>query len=127
MRVVEDGRRSGQSIEAGAGVNWHGFYVTWTLDQGLPGPGKPGADPRAAWAPRRCRTWAPNGVELQDRFESPRRDATWQTGQDASRCNAAECGFGYRDSVFKHAPAGTDGTTPWTRPKWRASAWPVRP
>jgi UDP-N-acetylmuramate dehydrogenase len=42
------------------------------------------------------------GVELQDRFHS--LDAIdLQTGQ-AFTLEAAQCGFGYRDSVFKHAP-----------------------
>jgi UDP-N-acetylmuramate dehydrogenase len=42
-------------------------------------------------------------VELQDRFES--LDAfDLSTGQTFT-LNAAQCAFGYRDSVFKHAPA----------------------
>jgi UDP-N-acetylmuramate dehydrogenase len=41
------------------------------------------------------------GVELQDRFDS--LDAVdLQTGQ-LFTLNAAQCAFGYRDSVFKHA------------------------
>lgn len=43
------------------------------------------------------------GVELQDRFDS--LDAIdLATGQSFT-LNAAQCAFGYRDSVFKHAPA----------------------
>ena len=43
------------------------------------------------------------GVELQDRFES--LDAVdLETGQRFT-LNAAQCAFGYRDSVFKHAAA----------------------
>jgi UDP-N-acetylmuramate dehydrogenase len=43
------------------------------------------------------------GVELQDRFES--LDAIdLETGQSFT-LNAAQCAFGYRDSVFKHLPA----------------------
>jgi UDP-N-acetylmuramate dehydrogenase len=43
------------------------------------------------------------GVELQDRFDS--LDAIdLQTGQ-LFTLNAAQCAFGYRDSVFKHASA----------------------
>ena len=46
------------------------------------------------------------GVELQDRFDS--LDAIdLQTGQ-LFTLDAAQCGFGYRDSVFKHA-AGDKG------------------
>ena len=45
-------------VEAGAGENWHEL-VTWTLEQRLSRPGKPGADSRHGRAPRRCRTSAP--------------------------------------------------------------------
>jgi UDP-N-acetylmuramate dehydrogenase len=46
-------------------------------------------------------------VELQDRFDS--LDAVdLETGRLFS-LNAAQCGFGYRDSVFKHARAGDRG------------------
>jgi UDP-N-acetylmuramate dehydrogenase len=85
-------------VEAGAGENWHDF-VTWTLDQGYPGlenmaliPGTVGAAP--------VQNVGAYGVELQDRFES--LDAIdLQTGQ-VFTLNAAQCAFGYRDSVFKH-------------------------
>ncbi len=47
------------------------------------------------------------GVELQDRFES--LDALdLLTGQVFS-LNAAQCAFGYRDSVFKHTSSGPNG------------------
>ncbi|MFZ4480389.1 MAG: UDP-N-acetylmuramate dehydrogenase [Rhodoferax sp.] len=86
-------------VEAGAGENWHDF-VTWTLQQGCPGlenmaliPGTVGAAP--------VQNVGAYGVELQDRFES--LDAIdLQTGRDFT-LNAAQCAFGYRDSVFKHA------------------------
>jgi UDP-N-acetylmuramate dehydrogenase len=86
-------------VEAGAGEAWHDF-VTWTLDQGYPGlenmaliPGTVGAAP--------VQNVGAYGVELQDRFES--LDAVdLQTGQ-VFTLNAAQCAFGYRDSVFKHA------------------------
>jgi UDP-N-acetylmuramate dehydrogenase len=86
-------------VEAGAGENWHDF-VTWTIDQNLPGlenmamiPGTVGASP--------VQNVGAYGVELQDRFDS--LDAIdLQTGQVFS-LNAAQCAFGYRDSVFKHA------------------------
>jgi UDP-N-acetylmuramate dehydrogenase len=85
-------------VEAGAGENWHDF-VTWTLDQGYPGlenmaliPGTVGASP--------VQNVGAYGVELQDRFES--LDAIdLQAGQMLT-LNAAQCAFGYRDSVFKH-------------------------
>ena len=91
-------------VESGAGENWHDF-VAWTLDQGLPGlenlaliPGTVGATP--------VQNIGAYGVELQDRFDS--LDAIdLQTGQ-LFTLDAAQCGFGYRDSVFKHA-AGDKG------------------
>src|SRR5690606_36108086 len=42
------------------------------------------------------------GVELQDRFHS--LDAIDLRSGDSFTLDAAQCGFGYRDSVFKHAP-----------------------
>jgi len=88
-------------VEAGAGENWHDF-VSWTLEAGYPGlenlaliPGTVGAAP--------VQNIGAYGVELQDRFES--LDAIdLQTGQ-LFTLNAAQCAFGYRDSVFKHASA----------------------
>ncbi len=90
-------------VEAGAGEDWHDF-VAWTLAQGYPGlenlaliPGTVGASP--------VQNIGAYGVELQDRFES--LDAVdLQTGKGFT-LNAAQCAFGYRDSVFKHG-----GTTP---------------
>ena len=94
-------------VEAGAGENWHDF-VTWTLAQGYPGlenlaliPGTVGASP--------VQNVGAYGVELQDRFDS--LDAVdLHTGQ-AFTLNAAQCAFGYRDSVFKHGGAGLAGRT----------------
>ena len=92
-------------VEAGAGENWHDF-VAWTLQQGYPGlenlamiPGTVGASP--------VQNIGAYGLELQDRFDS--LDAVdLGTGQSLT-LDAAQCGFGYRDSVFKHAPAGGSG------------------
>ncbi len=88
-------------VEAGAGENWHEF-VAWTLAQGYLGlenmaliPGTVGASP--------VQNIGAYGVELQDRFES--LDAIdLHTGQ-VFTLNAAQCAFGYRDSIFKHASA----------------------
>ena len=85
-------------VEASAGENWHDV-VTWTLENGYPGlenlaliPGLVGASP--------VQNIGAYGVELQDRFES--LDAIdLATGQPFT-LNAAQCAFGYRDSVFKH-------------------------
>ena len=92
-------------VEAGAGENWHDF-VAWTLAQGYPGlenmaliPGTVGASP--------VQNVGAYGVELQDRFES--LDAMdLETGQ-VFTLNAAQCAFGYRDSVFKHGGTVTTG------------------
>jgi UDP-N-acetylmuramate dehydrogenase len=92
-------------VECGAGENWHEF-VRWTLEQGYPGlenmamiPGTVGASP--------VQNIGAYGVELQDRFES--LDAVdLSTGREFT-LNAAQCAFGYRDSVFKHASAGAPG------------------
>jgi UDP-N-acetylmuramate dehydrogenase len=103
-RLVEETHK-GWLVEAGGGENWHGF-VRWTLDQGWPGlenmaliPGTVGAAP--------VQNIGAYGVELQDRFHS--LDAMdLQTGE-AFTLEAAQCGFGYRDSVFKHAAADSQG------------------
>ncbi|MDP2264639.1 MAG: UDP-N-acetylmuramate dehydrogenase [Hydrogenophaga sp.] len=103
-RVVEETPR-GWVVEGGAGENWHDF-VAWTLAQGLPGmenlaliPGTVGASP--------VQNIGAYGVELQDRFHSLEA-VDLQTGQPFT-LDAAQCGFGYRDSVFKHVPAGEKG------------------
>jgi UDP-N-acetylmuramate dehydrogenase len=85
-------------VEAGAGEDWHEF-VAWTLAQGYPGlenmaliPGTVGASP--------VQNIGAYGVELQDRFES--LDAMDLRSGQVFTLNAAQCAFGYRDSVFKH-------------------------
>ncbi|CAN7602332.1 UDP-N-acetylmuramate dehydrogenase [Acidovorax sp. LjRoot66] len=88
-------------VEAGAGEVWHDC-VAWTLAQGYPGlenlaliPGTVGASP--------VQNIGAYGVELQDRFES--LDAMDLATGERFTLNAAQCAFGYRDSVFKHAPS----------------------
>ena len=90
-------------VEAGAGENWHDL-VTWTLENGYLGlenlaliPGNVGASP--------VQNIGAYGVELQDRFES--LDAVDLTTGQRFTLNAAQCAFGYRDSVFKHASDGS--------------------
>ena len=85
-------------VEAGAGENWHDL-VAWTLENGYPGlenlaliPGTVGASP--------VQNIGAYGVELQDRFES--LDAVDLTTGQTFTLDAAQCAFGYRDSVFKH-------------------------
>jgi UDP-N-acetylmuramate dehydrogenase len=96
----------GWVIEAGAGETWHDL-VAWTLDNGYPGlenlamiPGTVGAAP--------VQNIGAYGVELQDCFES--LDAVDLVTGELMTLDAAQCGFGYRDSVFKHAaPTGEGG------------------
>ena len=100
IRLVHEDAKA-WTVEAGAGEVWHDV-VAWTLQNGYPGlenlaliPGTVGGAP--------VQNIGAYGVELQDRFEA--LDAfDLQTGQSFS-LNAAQCGFGYRDSVFKHAPS----------------------
>lgn len=87
-------------VEVGAGELWHDC-VRWTLAHGLPGlenlaliPGTVGAAP--------VQNIGAYGVELQDRFES--LDAVDLATGQCFTLDAAQCGFAYRDSVFKHAP-----------------------
>lgn len=89
-------------VEAGAGESWHDF-VAWTLQQGWPGlenlaliPGLVGAAP--------VQNIGAYGVELKDRFDSL-DGVDLVTGRSVS-LDAAQCAFGYRDSVFKHLLAG---------------------
>jgi len=98
-RLIEETPR-GWLVEAGAGESWHGL-VQWTLAQGWPGlenlaliPGSVGASP--------VQNIGAYGVELQDRFHS--LDAIDLRSGERFTLDAAQCGFGYRDSVFKHLP-----------------------
>jgi len=97
-RLVEETAKA-FIVEAGAGENWHDF-VAWTLDQGCPGlenmaliPGTVGASP--------VQNIGAYGVELQDRFHE--LDAIDLETRQMFTLQAAQCAFGYRDSVFKHS------------------------
>ncbi|OOG36648.1 UDP-N-acetylmuramate dehydrogenase [Polaromonas sp. A23] len=92
-------------VEAGAGENWHDI-VSWTVHNGYPGlenlaliPGTVGGSP--------VQNIGAYGVELQDRFDS--LDAIDLTTGKSFTLNAAQCAFGYRDSVFKHSSNGPNG------------------
>jgi len=93
-------------VEAGAGENWH-EVVSWTVKNGYPGlenlaliPGTVGGSP--------VQNIGAYGVELQDRFDS--LDAVDLTTGKAFTLDAAQCAFGYRDSVFKHTSSGPNGS-----------------
>ncbi|MDP2035105.1 MAG: UDP-N-acetylmuramate dehydrogenase [Polaromonas sp.] len=92
-------------VEAGAGESWHDI-VDWTVHQGYPGlenlaliPGTVGGSP--------VQNIGAYGVELQDRFDS--LDAVDLTTGKTFTLDAAQCAFGYRDSVFKHSSTGPNG------------------
>ena len=100
-RLVEANDRA-WIVEVGAGEIWHDT-VQWALAQGFPGlenmaliPGTVGGAP--------VQNIGAYGVELQDRFESL-DGIDLQTGQPFT-LDAAQCAFGYRDSVFKHVASG---------------------
>ncbi len=89
-------------VEAGAGESWPEL-VAWTVANGLPGlenlaliPGSVGAAP--------VQNIGAYGVELRDRFES--LDAVDLVTGRSVTLDAAECHFGYRDSVFKQTGFG---------------------
>jgi len=86
-------------VRAQAGENWHGF-VEWTLAQGLGGlenlaliPGTVGASP--------IQNIGAYGAEVKDLFHAL-TVFDFATGGTRTM-TAADCRFGYRDSVFKHA------------------------
>jgi UDP-N-acetylmuramate dehydrogenase len=86
-------------VRARAGENWHGF-VQWTLAQGLGGlenlsliPGTVGAAP--------IQNIGAYGAEIKDVFHS--LTVFDMASGDTRTMTGAECRFGYRDSVFKHA------------------------
>lgn len=105
VRIAMHGRRilsedtHGVLVEAGAGENWNDF-VGWTLSQALGGlenlsriPGTVGASP--------IQNIGAYGVEMREHFDS--LDAVSLLDGTRRRFESAECRFGYRDSVFRHA------------------------
>ncbi len=87
-------------VRAGAGVNWHGL-VMWSLQNGLSGlenlaliPGTCGAAP--------IQNIGAYGVQVDEFIQAV--DAWDRETGEWVRFDAEACAFGYRDSVFKHAP-----------------------
>jgi UDP-N-acetylmuramate dehydrogenase len=97
--IAEDAATHSALLRAGAGESWHGL-VEYSLDQNLSGienlsliPGTVGAAP--------LQNIGAYGAELRDTFE--RLEAVEISTGKVREFTAAECGFGYRESVFKHA------------------------
>ncbi|MCP3044714.1 UDP-N-acetylmuramate dehydrogenase [Xanthomonas euvesicatoria] len=87
-------------VRAGAGVNWHAL-VLYSLQQGLSGlenlaliPGTVGACP--------IQNIGAYGAQVGDFIQVV--EAFDQHSQQCVRLDAADCAFGYRDSVFKQQP-----------------------
>ncbi|KLJ02161.1 UDP-N-acetylmuramate dehydrogenase [Luteimonas sp. FCS-9] len=96
--VADDGVAA--HVRTAAGASWHDV-VMWTLAQGLGGlenlaliPGTVGAAP--------IQNIGAYGVEVADRIHAVEAFDR-QRGAPVS-LDAAACGFGYRDSVFKQTP-----------------------
>jgi len=91
-------------VRVGAGEDWHAT-VGRLLDMGLPGlenlaliPGQVGAAP--------IQNIGAYGLEVAERLHSVE---LWDGAQQALRTvGLNDCGFGYRDSVFRRAASGQD-------------------
>ncbi|GAA4365491.1 UDP-N-acetylmuramate dehydrogenase [Hymenobacter saemangeumensis] len=95
--LAEDETTHTALLRAGAGESWHGL-VEYSLDQHLSGienlsliPGTVGAAP--------LQNIGAYGAELRDTFE--RLEAVEISTGNLREFSATECGFGYRESVFK--------------------------
>lgn len=101
IRLVDESPE-GWLVEAEAGENWHDF-VQHSLRAGWPGlenlaliPGTVGAAP--------VQNIGAYGVELDQRFHSL---LAWDIARKRMvEMHHADCCFSYRDSFFKHEPAG---------------------
>ena len=95
--ISEDGDTATALVRAGAGESWHGL-VQYALDQNLSGlenlsliPGTVGAAP--------LQNIGAYGAELRDTFDH--LEAVEIASGQLRVFQAADCGFGYRESVFK--------------------------
>src|SRR5690606_27607070 len=95
-RILDEGE-AGVLVEAEAGETWHPF-VLWSLEQGLAGlenlsliPGSVGAAP--------VQNIGAYGVELKDCFAG--LTALNSESGELREFLPDECGFAYRDSLFK--------------------------
>jgi len=101
VRLLDE-RPDAWVVEAGAGESWHGF-VAACIERGWDGlenlaliPGTVGAAP--------VQNIGAYGVELAERFQGL---TAWNIPERRLvEMSAAECRYGYRDSLFKHEPAG---------------------
>ena len=99
VRVLEDNGATAL-VRAEAGIGWD-WLVDWTLGRGLVGlenlaliPGQVGAAP--------IQNIGAYGTEVAESIEHVE---AWDRAQHRGRrLSRAECGFGYRDSIFKRAP-----------------------
>lgn len=96
-RIAED--ETYYYLKAGAGENWHGF-VLHCIENGYAGvenlaliPGSVGASP--------MQNIGAYGVEIKDVFHS--LEAFHIGDKTIHQFSNADCGFGYRESVFKRA------------------------
>ena len=103
LEILSEGADEATALlRAGAGESWHGL-VEYALGQGLSGlenlsliPGTVGAAP--------LQNIGAYGAELRDTFDHLE---ALEISTGAERVfTAAECGFGYRESVFKKALKG---------------------
>jgi UDP-N-acetylmuramate dehydrogenase len=99
IAVIEDSGDTA-SVRVDAGVVWHDF-VLWTLDRGLCGlenlaliPGTVGAAP--------IQNIGAYGVEVRERIRAV--EAFDRRAGAMVRFDNADCGFAYRDSLFKRDP-----------------------
>lgn len=99
-QAIENVDEKSTFVSVGAGENWHTF-VTWTLDQGLPGlenlaliPGTVGAAP--------IQNIGAYGVEIGEYIDSI--EAFDSKAHAFVTLTRDECQFAYRDSLFKQHP-----------------------